>query len=230
LRRDISQYEELFEPQPGQILFEASTAYTFYPLRRLQIWEDMYEYNPLLRFIYLVRNPIDRMISSYMHLYLRGYTDLNIHKTLKKECSLLAISRYYTQIIPFIRKFGRDRVLILDVEDLHENRQHALNRVAEFLGIDESGLTDQPVVHRNRSLDNTLVHHKWDNPGRLYNWVRKVSPKTLRKIARMGGRVLPERPELTLAEKKMIIDVLDLEIEHLEKLMGKSLQHWKIIK
>ncbi len=228
-RKEISQYANIFAPQPGQLLFEASTAYTFYPLRRLQIWEDMYDYNPDLKFIYLVRNPIERIVSAYMHTYLRGYSNLDIHGALKNDCSLLIVSRYYTQIIPFIRQFGRDKVLIIDVEDLHQDRKSTLMGIAEFLDIQAEPFLIQSELHKNRSLDNRMTHHKWDNPDGMYRWIQKQFPKVYRRLAKANRRQLKSRPELTVSEKRMIIDVLDQEIENLEKLTGKSLQHWREI-
>ena len=95
-KRDVSTYHALFKEQEGALYFEASTTYTFYPLRNLHIWNDIFDYNPNMKFIYLVRTPVDRIISSYMHTYERGYTELNIEDALIKERLYIELTRYYT--------------------------------------------------------------------------------------------------------------------------------------
>lgn len=68
-KANIDSYHSLFEQGNGVLYFEGSTTYTFYPLRNLNIWDDLFEYNRKLKFIYIVRNPIERIISSYMLYY-----------------------------------------------------------------------------------------------------------------------------------------------------------------
>lgn len=112
-RNDLNLYHMLFKEKEGTLNFEASTTYTFYPLRNLHIWDDIFDYNPNMKFIYIVRNPVDRIVSSYMHNYERGYIDLDIEEALIKERLLIELTRYYTQISPYIKKFGRDKIWLL---------------------------------------------------------------------------------------------------------------------
>ncbi|HLF62363.1 MAG TPA: sulfotransferase [Saprospiraceae bacterium] len=227
-RADIHIYEQQFEHCRGQIRFEASPSYTYFPHKNLRIWEDMFAYNPDLKFIYLVRNPLDRIVSAYMHSFQRGFTDAPIDDAVFRRPGLLAVSRYYTQIIPFIRTFGRERVLIIDFDDFMLSQRATMDSVADFIGIDASLFNEQEDVHMNPSLNVSRTHHKWDNQ-LLLKPVRKYFPKLWRRVIPKNTRTFAQKPVLSTDRKKAIIDVLDYEIDQLEKLMGKSLQHWKTV-
>jgi len=47
-----------------------------------------------MKFIYLLRKPIDRIISCYIHRYERGYTDLPIGKAMVEDRIYIDVTRY----------------------------------------------------------------------------------------------------------------------------------------
>ena len=134
-RDNIDKYHDLFNFKEGKIFGEASTTYTQYPTFNLEIWNDIFNYNPQMKFIYLVRNPVDRAISHYMHIYERGYTNNSIEETLR-NLHILKPGLYFTQIKPFIDEFGNERVLIIDFDDLINDREALLKKISNFLEIE----------------------------------------------------------------------------------------------
>ena len=228
-RKNLHQYEKQFPRDQMGRFFEASTTYTFYPLRNLHIWDDLFDYNSQLKFIYLVRNPLDRIVSSYMHTYERGFTDLSLGECLIKERFLIDISRYYSQILPFIDKFGRDRVLILEFEDLILHRHALMEKVADFLGFDISDLADFSEIHANPSIGGGKKHKRWDHPTLFHKALHRFTPKLWQRITANKSRAFTEKPTLSYDHKEMIIRLLDQEIDNLQKLIGTDLQHWKKI-
>jgi hypothetical protein len=226
-KRDLPEYEELFTQKQGALYFEASTSYTFYPLRNLRIWNDIFDYNPNMKFIYLVRNPIDRIISGYMHLYERGNTDLPIEKALIRERMLIDLTRYYTQVNPYVKKFGSSNVLIIDFDDLIHQRRIVLGTVSKFLGIDFAKFHAYENVHSNVSLGGQKRHLRFDNPSLPLRAIRKFWPSAWNRITDNSKRSFRERPRLAVEYKEMIMNLLELEINELQKLMNKDLGHWR---
>lgn len=56
--RKLDQYHSLFKDnRPHVKHFEASTVYTFLPLRKIGIYNEVYAYNPNMKIIYIVRDP-----------------------------------------------------------------------------------------------------------------------------------------------------------------------------
>ncbi|HKK62988.1 MAG TPA: sulfotransferase [Bacteroidales bacterium] len=225
-RKYLDEYHSLFSLREDALYFEASTTYTFYPHRKFNIWDDLYEYNPKLKFIYLVRNPIDRIISSYMHSYEKGHTDLAIEDAIINERFFLDITRYYTQISPFIERFGREKVLIIDFEDLINNQNETLQKVSDFLLIDSDKFSTSGNVHSNKSVGGNKIHHKFDSPSLYLKIIRKLSPRLWRNITDNADRSFHTKPKLEKVYKEMIIRFLTSEIMELQKLMDKNLNNW----
>ncbi len=225
---DLDYYHGLFEKKDGALYYEASTTYTFYPSRNLKIWDVLYEYNPNLKFIYIVRHPIDRIISSYMHSYLRGYIDMSIERAVIRKRNFIDITRYYTQISPYIRKFGPEKILILDFDDLTDYPEETLKKASDFLNIDLE-LFDEDVydTHANKSLDRKIIHHKYKTLSLPIRIIRKILPPLWKKIEERNSRKFTERPKLSGDLKDMIYNMLELEINEMEKLMNKDLSKWK---
>jgi len=69
-RAELDHYHALYDPRPGQLLGEASTHYTFFPQYR-DTAARLYEYNPALKLIYIMRQPVDRIVSLYSHNFVR---------------------------------------------------------------------------------------------------------------------------------------------------------------
>ena len=225
-KSSISDYERLFELRDGAMYFEASTSYTCYPTFNLNIWDDLYEYNPNLKFIYLVRKPIDRIISSYMHVYERGYTDLSLEDAICKDLFQLATTHYYTQIAPFIETFGRDRVLILDFDDVKRDLRAVVQRTADFIGVDDEYFNGYDSIHANASLSQNRKHHKYTSSPLHLRVLKRVSPGLWEKISDNANRTFDKKPVLEPEYQEVIVRMLRTDINALERLMDKDLSSW----
>ncbi len=239
-KRELPDYEKLFDQKDGVLYFEASVSYSAYHLRNLEIWNDIFEYNPDMKFIYMVRNPIDRIVSNYMHSYEMGYINYSIEDILRKGRLLIDATRYYTQVNPYIQKFGRDNVLIIEFDDLNKKRTSTLQTISEFLGVEFDKFQNYENVCSNVSIGthNYKIHYKYYKLLSPLRKLREFMPTgcseflmgVLKVITGNSKRSFRERPQLTTECKQIIVNKLDLEINELQKLMNKDLSHWKSIK
>ena len=96
------------------------------------------------RLIYVVRDPVDRMLSHYLHNVGGGYERRELADALGDPASsYIARSRYFFQLEPYLRTFGRERIEIVGREELKEDREGTMRRVFGFLGVDPSFTSDQ---------------------------------------------------------------------------------------
>jgi hypothetical protein len=225
-RAELPRYERMFRRQQGALYSEASTSYTFLPLRNLEIWDDIYEYNPGMKLIYLVRDPVARITSHYMHMYERGYTELGFERSLIKNRSYLDFSRYATQIRPFLRRFGADRVRIVLFDDLVSRPREVVADLAAFLRVPVDGFGDVESVHANPSIGGQKRHRAYDRADLLLKAVSRVAPSLWRKLSNSADRRFTAKPSLSPRSRRMILHMLESEIAELETLTRRDLSHW----
>jgi hypothetical protein len=86
---------------------ECSTGYTKYPAD-IGVPGRLCHHNPQMRFIYILRNPIDRIashISHNQHARRPALADCMEACLLPEHVHYLNVSRYYLQLEQFLRYF-----------------------------------------------------------------------------------------------------------------------------
>jgi Sulfotransferase domain len=104
---------------------EKSASYSRYPLYQ-GVPDRIAALVPGIRIVYLVRHPLLRMRSEYLHRLLNG----------KESRSLFDTSRYALQIDRYLEYLPHEQLLVLTAEQLRHARRASLDRVPEFLGLD----------------------------------------------------------------------------------------------
>ena len=117
-----------------KLWIEASTSYSWF-LEFPEVADRLFEYNPNLKFIYVVREPISRIVSHYKHNFLKGHTRKPFSEAIETP-EFLAHSSYETQIRPFLSRFKRENFLFLQFEDLVSKDEEVIDRIFDFLGLD----------------------------------------------------------------------------------------------
>jgi len=120
----------------GEPLFgEASTFYTTLEWSSNKLAKNIYDYNPDIKLIYIIRNKLDRILSQYYH-ELNKNSNLDI-ETFLQNPEVLGICEYYERLKPFLHYFSNN-ILVLKFESLIENHNTELKKVCKFLGVSEN--------------------------------------------------------------------------------------------
>jgi hypothetical protein len=153
--RGLSWYESLFEGAGGQTAIgECSPCYSWAHTFR-GVPERMAGLIPDARLIYVVRDPVARMRSMYMHQVSAGRERRRPEVALLDERYLWP-SRYGFQLAAFLDYFKRGQVLVVASEVLRSHPREALTLVFDHLGVD-AGAVDLDQGHRDhRSLDKPV--------------------------------------------------------------------------
>ncbi|MBA3690835.1 MAG: sulfotransferase [Actinobacteria bacterium] len=136
-RRGVGWYEDQFcaAPEGAIAVGEASTSYTKFPWIQ-GVPERIAAVLGDVRLIYVVRHPVERMRSQYLHHLATGQEWRPIAEAFVQESMYLNISRYAFQLDQFLPYVPRDRVLVLDSRDLRADRVPTLRRIFEFLEVE----------------------------------------------------------------------------------------------
>ena len=234
-----SKYEQLFDDARGELaLGEASPQYLYVEKSPSRIRALA----PQMKLVVILRNPIERAYSSYLHLIRDGLEPLDFGAALDAEPERLAqnygfLYRYtdmgfYTdQLARYDEAFPRDQLLVLLHDDLRSDPAATYRRLFQFLGVDDSfnpPTSEEPNrsgVPRNRAL------HRLLNPSatvkrRLWDAVpRPLAEPLLRMQTRVVNRNL-ERQPMPEPQREWLRDVFRDEITRLERRLETDLSHW----
>lgn len=132
--RGLPWYESLFDAAAeSDLKGEASTHYTKLPTHP-HAARRLHAAAPGARLIYLTRDPVERLISHYIHEWTMGTMDLPLEEAVERYPELFDYGRYEMQLAPWRARFGEDRILRLSLEEMQADPQGTLDRVAVFLG------------------------------------------------------------------------------------------------
>lgn len=118
---------------------ESSPSYTNYPFFS-GVPERMYSVVPEAKLIYILRDPIDRIISHYVHQYADRLENRTIVDALTDldNNPYICRSKYYMQLGQYLNYFPKTNILIITQEDLYSHHQQTLQQVFRFLNVDDS--------------------------------------------------------------------------------------------
>ena len=135
-RRGRSWYDEQFAGAgAARHLGDVSPAYTMFPVATGAA-ERLAAHAPDARLIYLVRHPIERMLSGYRLLRAYGLEQQPLDDALRKDTRYLAASLYDLQLERYRRRFPAEQILVVVSEDLYRDPDPVLDRVLAHLGLD----------------------------------------------------------------------------------------------
>lgn len=134
--RGVDWYRRQF-PVTAAVRGEASPGYTSpdHP----EVAARMAQLVPDARLIYLVRDPLDRAVSQYLHHRRDGDERRPLGEALLDPASqYIARSRYHERVTPFLAHYQPDQLMVVDQRDLLEHRRATLRRLFAFVGVDEN--------------------------------------------------------------------------------------------
>lgn len=204
-RVDAERYEALFpfDSDRHAVCLEASTGYTKYP-EEVGVPERMARYGLRPRFLYIVRDPVDRIVSQFTYALMNDYAwrgdDL-------RGAHALEFSSYHLQLDRFLRVFpDRSRYRVVDFDDLKRAPADLAASTFEWLGLDPFAVSVAPprnATEARSEAELTLVRsplHK----------LRHLLPQSARDRlkALLRDRGTPAAPAVTEDQRAELRDAL----------------------
>lgn len=232
---DIEDYRALFRGARGKVAIgEASHWYLYHP----RAPERIKRHIPHAKLIAILRNPVDRAYSQFLHFVRDGQEPLtDFAQALREEESRVrdhwAFGRYasrgfyYPQIRRYYDLFDRGQIKVYLYEDLRTDALALLQDVFRFLEVDPAfvpALSVEPNVSgipRNRILHTMLTRSR-----RTKDVLRRHLPaRMLRYANEIKNRNLI-KPQLSPELRHQLTEMYREDILKLENLVGRDLSGW----
>jgi hypothetical protein len=106
--------------------------------------ERIHEYVPDARLLYMIRDPISRILSHWRHATGAGYETRDMEEALgRDDQSYVDRSMYWMQLQPYLELFDRSQIELITQEELQNERTETMRRAFEFAGVDETFTSEQ---------------------------------------------------------------------------------------
>lgn len=143
--RGLSWYTSLFSSGVS-FAGEASTHYTKSP-SHTGAPARIHRTIPSVRLIYLIRDPIDRMRSMYVHRADKHQEpERSLERAIARDQSYVDISRYGRQLEPYLELFDENQILVVTTDELRSNPQALMSRAFLHIGADPSATVSTDEV------------------------------------------------------------------------------------
>ncbi len=227
--KKLNGYHALYKPYNGQKLGEGSTNYTMHP-EFPNTHKRLHEYNPNLKLIYIMRDPIKRMESHFAHNYVRGRIEKPMEEEVLGNPSFITRSSYHMQISPYIEQFGRENVLLIVFEEYVRNPKEAFIQMATFIGLDTNYYEQkEDYSQKNQTANRKILVD--GGKGKIFKPLKKIRRFIPESIVNAGlrlfGSSIEKNPEFPETLKAELYRKIKGEVEKTEKLLGKKLSVWK---
>jgi Sulfotransferase family len=239
-RRD---YQALFQNAlPDAICGESTPFYLYSVDAQRRIAAE----RPDVRLIAVLRDPVDRLYSNWMHLWADGLEPCaDVVEACRRESERIergwapfwhyrGLGLYGRQLAGLYEHFPREQVLLVRYRDLVDRPDHSLDRVCSFLGV-QNGLVSsvpsdnsRPFVEdgRRARLVAPLIRAGARVGAAFPPHLWRQASRPLVNHLQNGGD--PARPKLTPADRAALLQPFLPDIDLLEKVTGESFEQWRV--
>ena len=238
--RGFQWYQDLwdFDSNVHRTALEASQSYTYRQSNSSMVADRILDisskYKSRFKFIYLMRNPIEKIESTRAHGYAEGWLKKSDKSIVSDD--LIDACAYAKQLDYYYSRFDHNDIYLLQLEQLKQDTENVIQGINKFLELDE--------FHRYQEL------YKVHNPKNFYKtdtiWRQLTKVKPLQPLAKR----IPEKykiqarkflshspkdiadtiPPLTELQKKHILNALHHDLQRLHSDYGVDISRWGLKK
>ena len=199
--------------------------------------DRMAELVPDARILYLVRDPIDRLVAEYVEQMqwraAGGSLDEQLTAADDPRNHLVASSRYATQLRDFLRRFAAEQIMVLDLAELSTDVVGVMGEVFDFLEVERPNMSAADFGLFN-TRDDKKMFPEWMmrlRRGPIVRMMHRLPDRPRQFVSDLAWRRLRtpmERPELSEHSRRALREVLAPEVADLRALTGRPFATWSL--
>lgn len=186
---DRSDYEALYiDASPGQARGDLSPVYLYWPGTA----ENVAALVPDMRIVALLRHPVDRAFSSFMHARREDREPIHDFRAaldaepgrIADNCGLIwryrDQGRYASQLERWQRVFPPDQFFLTTYDDFASDPVGTCRRIQSFIGVDSGFTPDTSLRHNVSGIPRSrLLYDSLGSHGAIGRSVRRIAPRPL---------------------------------------------------
>jgi hypothetical protein len=231
---DLGAYLALFARAGDRpIIGESTTDYTKLP-KWPRVAERILAFNPDARFLYIMRDPIQRTISHYWwNVWKEGETR-DMLTAIKADPFYHQVSDYAMQLTPYLELAGFSRVKTIVYEDFVDDPVNVLQGIFNWLGVDPSFVP--PNLHEKENVTpaeiqqvkNRLIYKF--RYSRLWNRIGRYTPGFVRKFGRMlVERRVSRTADISQEVLEYLRPIMREQLTKVTQLLGRPFPKWNCV-
>jgi hypothetical protein len=240
------EYLSHFEQSNQKAIGEASVWYLY----SQNAAKEIFEYNPKMKIIIMLRDPVQMIYAHYTQMKFNGLGDedlstfeealeaetdrkngLRIPKHCPLTCTLFyrEIAKVATQIERYQNIFPKEQILFLFQEDMKTNMAELYRNTLHFLDVDTIFSPDFARVNTHKEVRFELLRKViGKTPQRVKDKIPQRPRTMVSKAIRKYNSKHAERKTLSPETDVMIRKELDGEIQKLSEICKRDLEHWRV--
>jgi Sulfotransferase domain len=187
---------------------------------------------PDVRLVYLVRHPVERLRSMYLHQRANGRERRPIAEAVTATAYYLNTSRYAWQLDQYASDVARERIRVITTDQLRDDPAATMAGLFGFLGVDPAGVAIDDL-RRGRTEEKRVAR---SGRGRLaavpgYERVAALAPTGVRRRVRrvLTRPVDPAMAELPPALEAELVEQLRPDLLRLRTYLGDDFGAWGLL-
>lgn len=206
-----------------QLVGEATPDY----LHSIEAPKRIASFNPDIKLVFVLRNPIDRANSSYWFFqeFNEGHS---FEQALEIFPGLISRGEYSTHLQRWLAYFPRNQIKIFLFDELKQNDKGVLSEICDFIGVSSSDLGDiesGQIINPSIFPRTQSMLHKFNLDG-LVSIIKKTPLNQIIRKQYSSGK-LGGYPAVCAETRNRLIDHYKPFNGELEVLLDRSLAHWQ---
>ncbi len=234
---NIEDYRKQFQGVTNETAIgEASPIYLYH----LKAPERIQHYVPKVKLIAILRHPIERAYSNFLHNIGEGLEPLtDFAQALQEEESRIrnnwwwgfyyvSAGFYYVQLKRYFERFNPNQIKVYLYEDVKTNALNVTRDIFKFLQVDETFIPDMSTKYNVTGIPRNKFWHQFlSRPSFIKAPLKLLFPSKLRNriCINLKNRNLV-KPQLPPAVRSQLIEMYREDILKLQDLIHRDLSKW----
>ena len=235
----MDEYKNLFDIKKNtKAIGEACNGYLYYYEKSISNIKHIL-LDP--KIVVILRNPIDRAFSGYLHHMRDGFENFSFEEALKLEqkrekdkwwwgYQYIKMGFYYKQVNAYIENFSQVKIYLYD--DLKKDTLGLVKDMYEFLEVDSSFIPDVSIKYNVTGVPkNKFLHEFLTKPNIFKSMIKPIvkvmleKEKSVKLVEDLKAKNLA-KPGMKPETREYLKNIYCEDIIKFQDLINRDLTHW----